>query len=102
MFGNQASLKSLMIVCRSLSSLLEAGVDIRRAFEVAAGKTSDVSMKRQLEAASDEIRSGADVVTALSAAPGYFPTLLLDMINIGEQTGTVPEVLRNYATSSTR
>ena len=44
-----------------------------------------------------QLKSGEDVATALRSHEGYFPTLTVDMVNVAEHTGALPEVLRSLA-----
>ena len=95
--GNSIGPKPLSLVCRSLSTMLEAGVGIQKAFELAAGKTSDPRTRSAMLVLRDAVRSGDDVTSAMRARNGQFPELLVDMVAVGEQTGSMPEVLRNLA-----
>ena len=61
----RASLKSLMIVCRSLASMLEAGVDVKKAFEICRNKLADASMRRTISDIETQIRQGSDISAAM-------------------------------------
>jgi type IV pilus assembly protein PilC len=97
MFGGRASLKSLMIVCRSLASMLDAGVDVKKAFEICRNKLADSSMRRTIGDIEDQIRQGSDISAAMEDHAGYLPRLLIDMVAVGEQTGNLPEVLESLS-----
>ncbi len=53
------SLKTLAHACRSLSTMLESGVEVRRAFKLAANKVSDARCR---EAGRQAINRAADFV----------------------------------------
>ena len=95
--SEQLPLKSLAIASRSLSTMLEAAVPLPKAFEVAAGKAGDPRVKRAFAAAVRSIASGSDVESALRDQGATFPRLYIDMLSVGEQTGTLPEVLKSLA-----
>ncbi|MBD3675852.1 MAG: type II secretion system F family protein [Planctomycetaceae bacterium] len=97
MFGGRASLKSLTATCRSLGSMLDAGVDVKKAFEISRNKLSDSSMRKTLEDIETQIRSGSDISAAMEDHAGFLPRLMIDMVNVGEQTGSLPEVLSSLA-----
>jgi type IV pilus assembly protein PilC len=96
-FGGHASFKSLVAVSRSLASMLDAGVDIKKAFEVTGNKLHDARMRRVIRELEYQIRQGADVSTAMAEHDGYFPNLFIDMVAVGEETGNMPEVLRGLS-----
>ncbi len=97
MFGKLIKLKPLSIVCRSLATALHAGVPIVRAFELASRKTSDPRLGHAMADITLRLKSGEDVATAMRAQGGRFPNLMIDMVNVAEHTGALPEVLRSLA-----
>lgn len=97
MFGTRIKLKSLAVACRSLSTALHAGVPIVRAFDLASRKTSDPRLGDALSDITTRLKSGEDVATAMQAQGGRFPNLMIDMVNVAEHTGALPEVLRSLA-----
>ena len=97
MFGSKISLKSLAIMCRSLSTMLHSGVEIRKAFKLAANKTGDSHCRRALAGITNQIQQGEDVSAAMRSQGGFFPDLLIDMVSVAEGTGMLPEVLNQLA-----
>lgn len=97
MFQSRASLATLSTFCRSMSMLLNSGLPLVKAFDLAAEKSINPGLRRVLEAATRDIRNGSDVYTAFHNRGEYFPDLFLDMVHVGEQSGAVPEVLRALA-----
>lgn len=96
-FGSRIPLKTLAILCRSLSTMLEAGVPLRRTLSVASKKTPHAPTRKALEAVSEQIDAGSDVESALRTQDSFFPTLFLDMVGMAETSGAVPEVLKHLA-----
>ncbi|MBM80208.1 MAG: general secretion pathway protein GspF [Planctomycetaceae bacterium] len=96
MLSSKVSLKALSHTCRSLSTLLHSGVEVRKAFNLAAKKTTDPKAGLALGNTVDLIREGHDVSSAL-ADQECFPELMVDMISVAEQTGMLPEVLAHLA-----
>lgn len=77
--------------------MLHSGVAIQRAFEVAAGKTGESRCRQALLDVAAAVRRGEEVSTALREQPEVFPELVVDMVSIGERTGTLPEILGSLA-----
>ncbi len=90
-------LASLSMFCRSLGTMLDSGVPLLKALSV-IGKQQRTDKARQiLENVHDDLRKGSDLATALREHGTYFPELLVDMVSVAEQTGSLPEVLAGLA-----
>ena len=97
MFSNRISLKSLALVCRALGTMLHSGVDIQRAFQLAAGKTGDSRCRAAMGEIRVAVGSGDDVSSAMRAQGDAFPELMIEMVDVAEQTGALPEILAGLA-----
>ena len=97
LFSAQFPQASLASVSRALSTMLEAGVIIHKAFETVGRRMGSRTVRRVLLDVSDDLRRGKDVSAALRAHAGFFPDLFVQMVEVGEQTGTMPEVLNALA-----
>lgn len=92
-FSQRIRTQTLVVLCRSLGTMLHAGVAIKKAFRVAAQKTSDRRAQEALEAIHTAVSAGDDVASAIREQGEAFPRLMVDMVAVAEQTGTLPEVL---------
>lgn len=90
-------LKSLAHTCRSLSTLLESGVAVRQSFKLASNKTSDRRSRDALDEIAQQIAAGHEISAAMRMQVGVFPELMIDMIEMSEGTGSLPEVLTHLA-----
>tara|TARA_R110002095_G_scaffold124862_3_gene108399 strand:+ start:3148 stop:4191 length:1044 start_codon:yes stop_codon:yes gene_type:complete len=97
MFKARASLKSLGIFCRSLSTMLESGVSITKSFELASKKMGDHRLQQSVREITVELKSGNDVTSAMRKQGTFYPELLVNMISVAEQSGGLPEVLKALA-----
>lgn len=97
MFANRIPLKRLAVLCRSLSTTLHSGVPVVKAFELSAKKSHDPRLRNVMADIGAQLRSGEDVSSALRSHQGYFPDLAVDMVDVAERTGNLPEVLRSLA-----
>lgn len=95
MFGSSIPLKTLAALCRSLGTMLHSGLPIGRVFDHASKKTGDARCRLVLSDVTIAIQSGKDVATALRQHGTYFPELFIDMIDVSEQSGMLPEVLKS-------
>lgn len=97
MFAPRMSWTSLATVCRSLATMLHSGVSLLKALQVVERQQRDGRARDVLRQISDDIRRGIDLASALREHGGYFPELVIDMVNVAEHTGALPEVLFGLA-----
>jgi len=97
MLSSRISMKPLSLACRSLSTTLHSGVDLPKAFELAAGKAGDGRCRRALLEVSQAVTRGNEVAEAMDEQGVAFPELMVDMVNVGEKTGALPEVLQSLS-----
>jgi type IV pilus assembly protein PilC len=85
-------------LCRVLSTMLESGVNLVRALEVAVPVTESVLYARALDAARERIVSGqaASLDEALAETELFGP-LLLGFVRVGTSAGSVPTMLVKLA-----
>lgn len=97
MFSPQLRWKSLAVLCDSLAKLLGAGVEIRRAFSRSAKKSSDPKCARAVEHIVDGFDRGLTVSEGMREQEGVFPEMMVDLVDVAEQTGMLPEILEHLA-----
>jgi type IV pilus assembly protein PilC len=94
-FSPRIRTKSLVIVCRSLATMVDAGIPIGKAFELASQKSGDPRCRRAMIEIATDLRRGLDVTEAMRAQGQAFPDTMVDLVGVAEQTGTLPEVLKS-------
>jgi len=82
---------------RMLSILLRAGVPITHALEIASAGTGNDVFRRQLAPVREALLAGEPMSGPL-ARTGLFGALLLQMVKVGEETGTLDRNLDDAAT----
>ncbi|MPY90539.1 MAG: hypothetical protein GEU99_21780 [Luteitalea sp.] len=82
--------------CRTLSTLVAAGVPLIEALNVAARTAGNRAVETSLVAARDRTARGELLSTAL-AATGRWPPLMLQMVQVGETTGALDTMLDRAA-----
>jgi type IV pilus assembly protein PilC len=96
-FASRVPPTTLAIVSRSLATMLESGIQIRKAIGIASKKAMHAPTKKVLREISDAIQGGSDISQALREHGNFFPTLFIEMVTMAEETGSLPEVLRHLA-----
>lgn len=78
--------------CRSLGTLLTGGIPLVAAFDVAVDAISNTYISSKVGPASDRVREGQAFYEALENTE-VFPRIAIDMIKVGEATGSLDEML---------
>jgi type IV pilus assembly protein PilC len=81
---------------RTLATLLGGGIPLVNAIDVAARSIRNRYMARELHKASQQVREGRALAAAMSDS-GAFPDVSLKMVEVGEQTGALQEMLNSLA-----
>lgn len=81
---------------RTLATMLKAGIPISQTFEVAIASAGNVRYRRGLEAVKERMLTG-DGFSAPLDATGLFEPMMIRMIRVGEETGTLDSSLEQIA-----
>lgn len=87
--------------CRVLGTLLHGGVPIVRSLDIAAASTGNKVLTAVVEEAADNITSGQPLADPLRTS-GKFPTDVVEMIAVAEQSNNLEVVLNQVANSLER
>ena len=82
---------------RTLGSLITAGVPIVRSLEIVSGALSNIYFKTAVAAAAEKVKKGEKLFVALSPYQNIFPSVVLQMIEVGEETGETSSILAKLA-----
>jgi type IV pilus assembly protein PilC len=80
-------------ICRVLSSMVKAGVDLPRALTVTADSTNNAVYHDALERIREQMMEGKGLAGPL-AETGLFPGAARQMFRVGEETGTLDQQLQ--------
>jgi type IV pilus assembly protein PilC len=91
-FGNLISKSILAEFSRTLGLLVGTGTLVVQALVETADTTGNVNYKNAIVAVSKQVEKGVTVGDAMAYYP-LFPSLLVQLVKIGEQTGKIDESL---------
>lgn len=83
-------------LARTLATLLGGGIPLVNALDVAARSVGNQHVSHQLAKISQEVREGQALSTSMSAR-GVFPSVAVKMVEVGESTGALQDMLNNVA-----
>jgi type IV pilus assembly protein PilC len=82
---------------RILSSLLQSGVPLIKSLEITASTLGNYYFQQALKQSATDVQKGINLSKILSEKKEVFPYLVIQMIEVGEETGKTPDVLLNLA-----
>src|SRR5215210_514910 len=82
--------------CRSLGTLLAGGIPLVPAFEIAVASVGNTWVRSRVEPTIQLVREGKPFHLALEQS-GVFLDMAIDMVKVGEATGSLDEMLGSVA-----
>jgi type IV pilus assembly protein PilC len=95
-FGSLARRFATAQTSRTLATLLSGGIPLVNALEVAARSTSNLSIGDHLSVVARQVREGRSFAQSL-AERDVFPHVAVEMVEVGESTGAMAEMLNSVA-----
>jgi len=89
--------KDITLFSRQLSSLLNAGIPLTRAFDIICKGQANRAMRILVETIQYHVESGFTFAESLQKHPVFFNALYCHLIDIGERSGTMCTMLNNIA-----
>lgn len=96
MLETQISYGRLAQFCHRVGTSVRAGIDPRRIWSLETGHGTSIQ-RQKMEEIGRRIAAGDTVSEAMRDARGYFPSLVCELVEVGEQTGRLDEVLLGLA-----
>ena len=90
--GDLARHAILKRFCRILSAMVQAGIPIADAMNAAIGSTDNRVFAKELVPASERMLRGEGLARPLGDT-GLFPGMVVQMMRVGEETGTLDKQL---------
>jgi len=81
---------------RTLGTLVSSGVPILQALTIVKETSGNVIVSNAVAAVHESVKEG-ETITAPLEASGVFPPMVISMVDVGEQTGALPEMLLKIA-----
>jgi type IV pilus assembly protein PilC len=95
-FGPVLSKVAISRFTRTLGTLVSSGVPILQALMIVKETSGNAVLAGAVASVHERVKDG-DNMTAPLAASGVFPPAVISMVDVGEQTGALPEMLLTIA-----
>ncbi len=100
LFNNKKiTIKDLMMFCFQLEQLTSSGVPLLEGLADLADSNPNPYFQKVIGAIISDVESGKILSEALREHPQVFDDVFIHLVNAGEQTGRLPEVFDNLATT---
>ena len=95
-FGDLIRKSSISRFSRTLGTLVTSGVPILQALNITRETAGNSVIADAIGKVHDSVKEGESIVHPLEAS-GVFPPMVISMIDVGEETGQLPEMLLKIA-----
>lgn len=95
--GKMVAKVNIARLTRTLSSLLGTDVPVVKSLEITAEVLGNVHYRSSLLNAAEKLKKGISIADALGESGKLFPPLVLQMVTVGERSGTLDTLLEELA-----
>jgi type IV pilus assembly protein PilC len=92
-----ASLKDLTIFCRQFHAMMKSGVSVVKSLDLLYQQTSDKKLKEVIFRIYESVQRGDLLSESMKKQEGVFPELMIAMVDTGEASGTLDQILGKLA-----
>src|SRR4051812_39585709 len=96
LFGDVLRKTAISRFSRTLGTLVTSGVPILQALNITRATAGNTVISNAIAQVHDSVKEGESIVQPLEAS-GAFPPMVISMIDVGEETGQLPEMLLKIA-----
>src|SRR5205085_705366 len=96
LFGDVIRKTAISRFARTLGTLVTSGVPILQALNITRATAGNMVISGAIGQVHDSVKEGESIVQPLETS-GAFPPMVISMIDVGEETGQLPEMLLKIA-----
>ena len=95
--SKKIKLKDISLFCKQMSVMLESGIPLNNAVDILEQQATSKNLKSSLKIVSKSLKEGSQLSKAMLDQEGMFPDPLIRMVQAGEKTGKLDEVLEKMS-----
>jgi type IV pilus assembly protein PilC len=95
-FGPLIQKTAIARFTRTLGTLLNSGVPVLQALTIVRDTSGNEVVARAIMSVHDAVKEGENIAPPIEAS-GVFPPMVTSMVEVGEETGELPEMLMKIA-----
>ncbi len=93
-FLNKVSLKEKLFFTRNLQVMISSGLSLPRSLSILSGQVKNKKFSKAIADINEQVVKGKSFSETLSDHPDVFSDLFQSMVRVGEETGTLEDVLK--------
>lgn len=97
-FGQKVKTRDYCIFCRQFVSIINAGVSVINALEMMRDQTENKHLKAALKEVHEDVSKGESLAIAMKKRNKIFPSMLCNMVEAGEASGSLDVAFERMAT----
>ena len=95
-FGTLVRRTAISRMTRTLGTLMASGVPVLQALTIVRDTSGNAVIAKAMQSVHDAVKEG-ESMTAPLAASKVFPPMVISMVEVGEETGALPDMLTRIA-----
>ena len=95
-FGDLTRKSAIARFTRTLGTLVTSGVPILQALTITSETADNALVSEAITRVHDSVKEGESIVAPMEGS-GIFPPMVLSMVDVGEETGQLPDMLLKIA-----
>lgn len=99
---NPIGLDDLVVFCQQFSSMIHSGLPILHALDVIWKQTENKKFQVVVSRIRSELSEGSSLYDAVRKYPGIFPAIFINLIRVGEISGTLDKTLQKLVVYFTK
>ncbi len=100
--GKRIGALEVALFSRQMATMMRAGVPLVQAFDMLASDARNPRLAEVVQSIRADVSTGATLAGALGKFPALFDALFRNLVNVGEQTGTLDSMLDRIALDQER
>ena len=92
LFGKVLTQSFIIMFCKTMSTLIAAGVSVLEVLDILSTMTGNDIIKAAIIRTKEHIVEGSNISMGI-AASGFFPNMVIKMVQVGEESGSLSKVL---------
>lgn len=96
--GKKIKPLDIAVFTRQMATMMKAGVPLVQSFDIVAGGSENPNLSNLINSIKEDVASGGGFANSLAKHPKYFDELFCNLVESGEQSGSLETMLDRIAT----
>lgn len=93
----KVSFEAISSFCTQMSMMIRTGANLVKGLEILKAQTKDKNLQRVIATMITEVSRGSSLSASMKSCGNALPSLLINLVAVGEQSGNLDTVLNNMA-----